>query len=191
MLSFGMLLGAVLLGLGLATDAFSVSLANGLQSPRMPMGRVCRIATVFAVFQGVMPLLGYVLVRSAARRFALLQRYVPLLALFLLLFIGGKMMLEGILFKKDAPAGAGDAYTLFLQGLATSVDALSAGFTLANYTTASALFCAAIIAAVTFPICFCGVLIGRKFGTGWSRGAALVGGVILMLIGVEIFFRSL
>lgn len=191
MLSFGMLLGAILLGLGLATDAFSVSLANGLGVPHMPLGRVCRIATVFAAFQGLMPLMGYLLVRSAARRFALLQRYIPLLALFLLLFIGAKMMLDGFFFKKEAPAGADDTYTLLLQGLATSVDALSVGFTVAEYSTAQALFCAAVIAAVTFPVCFCGVLIGRKFGTGWSGGAALIGGLILMLIGIEIFFSSL
>ncbi len=182
---------SILFGVGLAMDAFSVSLANGLQEPRMKPGRMCEIAGTFALFQILMPLAGWFCVRMAAERFAAFHRLIPWIALFLLLYIGGKMLLEGIRGgeeQEDTPVltRAG----LLLQGIATSIDALSVGFTIADYSWYAALVEALIIGAVTFGICIAGLKIGKRFGTKLSGKACVLGGVILIAIGLEIFLKG-
>lgn len=183
---------SVLLGVGLAMDAFSVSLTNGLNEPDMKRGRMCGIAGVFAGFQALMPMLGWICVRTVVQYFVMFEKFIPWLALVLLVYIGGKMLIDGIR-KKDSEEreegiGAG---ALFLQGVATSIDALSVGFTIAGYGWIRALSSALIIAGVTFIICMAGLMIGKKFGTRLSDRAQILGGVILIVIGVEIFIKGI
>lgn len=185
---------SVLLGVGLAMDAFTVSVANGLREPEMKAGRMCAIAGVFAAFQAVMPMAGWVCVHTVLQYFQAFQPFIPWIAMVLLLFIGGKMLIEG------ARGGGGEegeaqrsrlaAGALALQGIATSIDALSVGFTIASYDWASAFACAAIVAAVTFVVCVAGLLIGRRFGVRFSSKAEILGGVILSGIGIEIFING-
>lgn len=176
------------LGVGLAMDAFSVSLANGLNEPRMKSGKMCAIAGVFALFQALMPMLGWVCVHTIVRSFRMMERFVPWIALLLLGYIGGKMLSEGLRHKEgDEPRPAVGFGMLIMQGIATSIDALSVGFTIADYGALMALVCSLIIAAVTFCICLCGLILGRKFGTRLASKAGVLGGVILLIIGVEIF----
>ncbi len=183
---------SVLLGAGLAMDAFSVSLANGLNEPCMKKPRMCLIAGIFAFFQALMPLLGWLCVRTIAQTFTAFQKLIPWIALALLCFIGGKMLLDGIRNKEEeCGAGAVTFSALLVQGVATSIDALSVGFTIAEYGWLMALVCALIIAAVTFAICMGGLLIGRKFGTKLAGKASILGGVILILIGIEIFLTGI
>lgn len=180
---------SVLLGIGLAMDAFSVSMANGLNEPAMKKKRMCTIAGVFAVFQAVMPMTGWLCVHTIVQYFTAFETFIPWIALILLLYIGGKMLWDGI-SKKEEEAGenAGIGFSaLLLQGVATSIDALSVGFTIAEYGFVMALVCALIIAAVTFVICMAGLVIGKQFGTKLSNKAAILGGVILIFIGIEIF----
>ncbi len=186
--NFMFFVNSVLLGVGLAMDAFSVSLANGLNEPSMKKRRMCGIAGVFAFFQALMPMLGWVCVHTVVQYFQLVEAFIPWIALALLLFIGGKMLIEGIKNKdsEEEKSGVGFA-ALMVQGVATSIDALSVGFTISDYGVVMALVCAVIIAAVTFVICMAGLAIGRKFGTWLSNKAAIFGGVILILIGIEIF----
>lgn len=183
---------SVLLGVGLATDAFSVSLTNGLNEPDMKRGRMCGIAGVFAGFQALMPMLGWICVRTVVQYFVMFEKFIPWLALVLLVYIGGKMLIDGIRKKdseeKEEGIGAG---ALFLQGVATSIDALSVGFTIAGYGWIRALSSALIIAGVTFIICMAGLMIGKKFGTRLSDRAQILGGVILIVIGVEIFIKGI
>ena len=182
---------SILFGVGLAMDAFSVSLANGLQEPRMKAGRMCEIAGTFALFQILMPLIGWFCVRTAAEHFAAFQRLIPWIALLLLLYIGGKMLLEGLRGggeQEEAPALTRTG--LMLQGIATSIDALSVGFTIADYTWQAALVEALIIGAVTFGICIAGLKIGKRFGTKLAGKASILGGVILIAIGLEIFLKG-
>ena len=181
---------SILLGVGLAMDAFSVSLANGLNEPRMSRGRACTIAGTFAAFQFLMPMLGWVCVHTLVERFAAFQRFVPWIALILLVWIGGSMLREGIRGGEESPSGVG-AGALLLQGVATSIDALSVGFTIAEYEAGAALVCSLIIAVVTFAICMGGLRIGRAAGTRLSGKASILGGVILILIGLEIFLKSI
>ena len=110
----------------------------------------------------------------------------------LLGFIGGKMLVEGL--KNQEEACNIEAITLpllLVQGVATSIDALSVGFKISDYTAPLALLCAVLIAAVTFVICLAGVIIGRKFGTKLAGKASVLGGVILIAIGLEIFISGI
>lgn len=179
---------SALLGVGLAMDAFSVSLANGLNEPKMRRGRMCAIAGVFAFFQALMPMAGWICVHTVVQYFKAFEKFIPWIALGLLLFIGGKMLIEGIRNKssedEESAVGIG---ALMVQGVATSIDALSVGFTISDYTLVPALVCSLIIALVTFIICMGGLAIGKKFGTKLSDKAAILGGTILILIGIEIF----
>ena len=179
---------SVLLGVGLAMDAFSVSLANGLNEPAMRKKKMCGVAGVFAFFQGLMPMVGWICVHTIVQYFKAFEKCIPWIALILLLFIGGKMLIEGIRNNDtDDEETKVDLVALLIQGVATSIDALSVGFTIAGYGLLMALVCALIIAVVTFVISMAGLIIGKKFGTKFVNRATIFGGVILILIGIEIF----
>ena len=189
--SFLFFFNSILLGVGLAMDAFSVSLANGLNEPNMRRGRMCAVAGVYAGFQFAMPMIGWLCVRAAAQAFTAFQRYIPWIALVLLVYIGGKMLYDGITGQEDAETQAAlGAGTLMVQGVATSIDALSVGFTIAKYGPAMALVSALIIAAVTFGICLGGLAIGKRFGMKLAGKASILGGLILIAIGLEIFLKG-
>ncbi len=186
------LLNSMLLGVGLAMDAFSVSLANGLNEPKMRRKRMCLIAGVFAIFQAVMPMIGWVCVHTIMQIFTQFEKLIPWIALVLLGYIGGKMLYEGIKGDESeevsSKLGIG---TLLIQGVATSIDALSVGFTIAEYDLIMAVVCAAIIAIVTFIISMIGLILGKKFGTRFAGKANILGGVILIGIGLEIFITNM
>ncbi len=190
--SFVFVIQSVMLGVGLAMDAFSVSLANGLNEPKMKVKRMCLISGVFAFFQALMPLTGWFCVHNLVKFFAVFEKFIPWIALILLAFIGGKMLLEGIRNKEgDEENESGLGFKLLLiQGIATSIDALSVGFTISEYGFIMALISALIIAAVTFVICMAGIVIGKKFGTKLANKASILGGVILIVIGLEIFITG-
>ena len=186
------ILNSIMLGIGLAMDAFSVSLANGLTEPHMRKRRYCAIAGVFGFFQGFMPMVGWLCVHTIAQSFHAFEKWIPWIALILLLSIGGKMLIEGIRGTDsdvDMPLKIGSG-ALLIQGIATSIDALSVGFTIAEYGFMMALVCATIIAVITFIISICGLIIGRKIGTTLADKASILGGGILIAIGIEIFFSS-
>lgn len=180
----------MLLGVGLAMDAFSVSLANGLNEPKMKGGKMCGIAGTFAFFQALMPMIGWICVHTIVTYFTAFETFIPWIALALLLFIGGKMLFDGIAKKEDEETAGVGFGALMLQGVATSIDALSVGFTISDYELPSALLASFIIAAVTFVICIAGLLIGKKFGTKLSNKAQILGGIILIGIGIEIFVKG-
>ena len=186
--SFAFFFISVLLGIGLAMDAFSVSLANGLNEPTMSKKKMCGIAGIFAFFQALMPLLGWFLIRTLCSCFNQFQKLIPWIALILLGFIGGKMLLEGIKNQESETEKSGLGFgVLIVQGIATSIDALSVGCTISEYGFFMALVSAFIIALVTFGICFSGLIIGKKFGTKIAGKASILGGGILIFIGLEIF----
>ena len=205
-------LNSALLGVGLAMDAFSVSLARGLVEPHMKKSRMALIAGTFAAFQFAMPMIGWVCVHTIANYFTSFQRLIPWIALALLGYIGFKMLVEGIRKgaaqkkirqnadksaanegcpdKEPTPAAKFGIAALMVQGIATSIDALSVGFTIADYGLSMALICSLIVAVVTYAICTSGILIGRAVGTKLSGKADILGGVILIGIGIEIFVKG-
>ena len=183
------ILNSILFGIGLAMDAFSVSVANGLRNPHMHTSRRMIIAGTFGCFQTVMPLLGWFCVHSIAEAFQAFQPYIPWIALVLLAFIGGKMIWEGLHDQSEAESLQGGA--LFIQGIATSIDALSVGFTIAEYELIFAVTESLIIGIVTFGLCLAGLLLGGRIGSRISGKAGIVGGIILILIGTELFVTGI
>ena len=194
--SIAFLITNLLLGVGLAMDAFSVSIANALNEPDMKKTKVFGVAGTYAFFQFAMPMLGWICVHTITEKFTAFQKYIPWIALILLLYIGGKMIIQCI---KERNEGGSEGEkggtvltfgTLMIQGIATSIDALSVGFTIAEYNTVTALVAGLIIAVVTLVICLLGLLIGKKAGEKLSGKAEILGGIILMGIGIEIFVKG-
>ena len=194
------LLNSVLLGIGLSMDAFSVSVANGIIEPHMKKTRMFLVAGIYAFAQFLMPMAGWFLVTTVAELFSVFHRFIPWIALISLLFIGGKMVIEGIKSKKNG-GGKEDKNeeqitkltwgTLIVQGVATSIDALSVGFTIADYSLLRAFAASLIIGAVTLVICLLGLIFGKKIGSKFVSTATIIGGVILILIGIEIFVKGI
>lgn len=193
-MNFMFFFNSALLGIGLAMDAFSVSLANGLNEPKMKTGKMCGMAGVFAFFQALMPMIGWICVHTVVQYFTAFEKFIPWIALILLGFIGGKMLVEGIkgndCVNDECNCKKVGITAILVQGIATSIDALSVGFTIADYDLKMAIICALVIAFVTFFICVGGILIGRKFGTRLAGKAGIFGGTILVLIGLEIFITG-
>ena len=187
----GFVLNSILLGVGLSMDAFSVSVANGLAEPSMRARKRLLIAGTFAFFQALMPMIGYFCVHTLVEAFSVLDRAVPYVALARLGYIGIKLIISGARRKPgdEKPALTGGA--LLTQGIATSIDALSVGLTMADYSYLSAFASALIIAAVTFGICIFGVIFGAKIGERISGKAEILGGAILVFIGLEIFIKAM
>lgn len=188
---------SLMLGIGLAMDAFTVSLANGLQEPDMRRRRQAGIAGIFAGFQMLMPLIGWVCVHTVLQYFQVFEKLIPWIALLLLGWIGGKMLIDGIRSQKQAAEdtatekSAATLSALAVQGIATSIDALSVGFTIADYRAPMAFIAALIIGAVTFLICFAGLKIGRVAGKKLAGKATIFGGILLIAIGIEIFLSNM
>lgn len=183
-------LNSVLLGVGLAMDAFSVACANGLNEPKMGMRKMLGISSVFGFFQTAMPLLGWILVYTVVDIFSVFERFIPWIALALLGYIGGKMVWDGIRFNENDEKCAVGFVALMVQAVATSVDALSVGFTIATLPAAEAVIECVIIGVVTTAISLLGLILGKKFGTLLSGKASILGGVILIVIGIEIFIKG-
>ncbi|MBQ5414352.1 MAG: manganese efflux pump [Schwartzia sp.] len=182
---------SILLGVGLAMDAFSVSLANGLNDPGMNKGRMSLIAGTFAGFQFLMPMLGWICVHSIVKVFEACETYIPWIAFFLLLLIGINMIKDGVYGEgEENNVKTLSLGILMMQGVATSIDALSVGFTIAGYAAAEAFICSLIIAAVTFVICVAGLILGRRFGILLAGRAQIFGGALLIAIGLEILLSK-
>lgn len=192
MRNFMFFINSVLLGVGLAMDAFSVSMANGLKEPQMKAGRMSLIAGVYAFFQFAMPMIGWIFVHTVVVYFLAFEKFIPWIALVLLLFIGDKMLIEGIKGgdEEDNSPKQLSFGVLIVQGIATAIDALSVGFTIAEYDWVMAVVASLIIAIVTFAICIGGLVIGKKIGTKLNNKAAILGGVILIVIGIEIWAKG-
>lgn len=192
-MSFKFFLDSILLGVGLTMDAFSVSLANGFKEPKMKFRKVLLISGVFGLFQMLMPLIGWICVHFLVEKFTILTHFIPWIALVLLLYIGGKMVFGFFMKKEDEKEE--DTKTGFIaiiiQGIATSIDALSVGFNIANYNFSQAFVSTLIIGLITFSFCLVGVFLGKKFGTKFSTYAELIGGIILIIIGIEIFVTGM
>ena len=163
-----------MLGVGLAMDACAVSMANGFAEPKMKLKKIVLIALMFGFFQGFMPLIGYFI---GASILTYIQKFIPYIALVLLSYCGINMIVEAIKELKENKVESKNEETslqidenkkktltfkgLFIQSIATSIDALSVGFSISNYSVAKALFAALIICVITFIISF--VFMGITF----------------------------
>ena len=181
---------SILFGIALAMDAFSVSVANGLNEPNMSRKKSLLISILFGAFQFAMPMIGWLCVHFFLESFNAFQKYIPWIALILLLIIGIKMIYDSLHNKEDEKPAL-NIGELLIQAVATSIDALSVGFTIAQYDFFKAFVESFIIGIMTTIICIIGVIVGKKFGNKYSRSASIVGGIILLLIGIEIFVQGI
>ena len=194
---------SLLLGVGLAMDACAVSMANGLKEPTMKVRKVLLVAFFFGLFQGLMPLIGYIVGSSFLTK---IEWIIPWLALVLLGFIGGKMMFEAIrdirhpeLKKSDDESKNYTHLTigvLFVQAVATSIDAFAVGVNMACYESAGTLampvwLACIVIACITFLVCTIAVLVGKKTGDVFSDKATLAGGIILVIIAIKMLVEGI
>ena len=186
------LLTQLLLSFCLATDAFAVSITNGMCSHKVTKYNVISTALTFGLFQGLMPILGFLLGNSFTD---VISKYQHFIALFLLSAIGINMIIEAIKESKNPESvckatNIFSAKNLIVQGIATSIDALAVGVSLAamevNITSISLL-----IGSITFLCCAFGVYIGRKFGVLLGIRAKFGGGIFLILIGVKILIEKI
>ena len=176
-----------LLGVGVAMDAFSVSVANGLNEPKMSKKKLLSVSSLFSFFQAIMPLIGWFCIHSILKKFSIIAKLVPWIAFILLLFLGGQMVHEGIKKEKKQARKILSIGGWILEAIATSIDALSVGFTIASYSFIMAFVSSLIIFIIAFIICVIGFFIGKRFGNVLSNKATILGGIILIIIGIEIF----
>lgn len=181
----------LLTGIGLAMDAFAVSICKGIKMPQLKKRYIALIAVFFGGFQMLMPLFGWLLGIQLVQYISAFDHWI---AFALLAFIGGKMAIES--FKNDEDeceeCNAGlDIKELFLLAIATSIDALAVGITFSLYPETNIISSVGIIGAVTFVICAAGVVIGHKFGSKFKSKAELLGGIVLIVIGLKLLIEGL
>lgn len=170
-------------------DAFSVSIANALKDNGMKRSKMFGIAGTFALFQIAMPMIGWICVHTIETAFSGFQKFIPWIALALLLFLGIKMIIETVKGDEDEQVAVG-FWALMVQGVATSIDALSVGFTISGLNWKEATLESLIIGVVTLGICLVGLFLGKKVGHFFKGKAGIIGGVILIGIGLEIFIKG-
>lgn len=177
-----------LIGVGLAMDAFAVSICKGLAMRRMNYKKAIIIAAFFGVFQALMPALGYVLGTTFANKIAAIDHWI---AFILLALIGANMIKEALSSDddecQDDSLRLGD---LIMLSIATSIDALAVGITFAFFNV-SLLLSVSMIGIITFIICVIGVKVGNLFGEKYKSKAELAGGLILIVMGAKILIDHL
>lgn len=177
----------ILVALGLAADAFAVSLSSGIQIKNIKINKALKIALSFGVFQALMPLLGWWVGLSLRDLISSVDHWM---AFGLLSFIGGRMIYESTQEVSDRKFNPLDIYTLLMLSIATSLDALAVGVGFAVLKT-SILAAISVIGFITFFLCFIGVFVGHKFGNLFQNKIEIFGGLILISIGSKILFEHL
>ncbi len=183
----------LLVAAGLAMDAFAVAICKGMNMKRIDYRKSFFIALFFGGFQALMPLIGWLLGTQFQKY---INNFDHWIAFMLLAFIGRKMLWDAIAGgDEDAEDGSGSSRAFFaeltLLAIATSIDALAVGVTLALLPGMSIWLSIGTIGLVTFVLAFCGVVIGNRFGARFRRISQALGGVILILIGLKILLEQL
>lgn len=181
-----------LIGVGLSMDAFAVSICKGLGMKRLNMKQALVIGLFFGGFQALMPLIGWALGTQLADFITPIDHWI---AFILLVLIGGKMLFDAFrggdeeetADPKDARL---DLKELLMLAIATSIDALAVGITFA-FLGVNIVWAIAIIGVTTFVLSVVGVAVGHAFGARYEKGATIVGGVVLILIGCKILLEHL
>lgn len=176
------------IALALAMDAFAVSISAGITSKESKLKTALIVALFFGTFQAIMPVIGWLAGNSLVNFISEIDHW---LAFGLLCLIGCRMIYES--FNKDHDKNiinSQNLYILFLLAIATSIDALAVGITFA-FLDVSILFPVIIIGTITFVLSFSGVIIGKKLGELFKNRILIVGGIILILIGLNIVIEHL
>lgn len=179
----------IFLSVGLAMDAFAVSITEGIAVKRLRIKHTIIVGGVFGFFQALMPLVGYA---SGQMLYSYISKYSHFVTFILLLIIGGKMIYEAYVEQECERTGSCEFNTnLILLAIATSIDALAIGFSLAMIKPENIWFVIFVIGIITFVICASGVYIGNKIGKMFNTKAELFGGIILIIIGLKTLIEGL
>jgi len=174
-------LNLIFMAIGLAMDTFAVSICKGMGHSRMNWLNALKAGLIFGGFQALMPLLGY---RAGSRFQNQIEAADHWIAFGLLVFIGGKMIVES--FRHDKPVDCSFGIRSMLPlAIATSIDAMAVGISL-GFLQTDIVKAVILIGSVTFLFSFAGVKLGHVFGSRFSSKAEVIGGIILVLIGVKI-----
>lgn len=179
-----------LIAVGLSMDAFAVSICKGLSLQKMSLRRALLVGAFFGGFQGLMPLLGWVLGSQFEQYIVSVDHWI---AFVLLAYLGGKMMWDAFHEDDGAESGGADAFALrelLVMAVATSIDALAVGITFA-FLRVDIVPAVSFIAVITFTLSVFGVWIGQRFGARFKNKATFTGGLILCLIGLKILLEHL
>ena len=176
----------VILSIGLAMDAFAVSVCKGLSLGKIRARHCAKAGIWFGGFQGLMPLVGYLL---ASLFVGYIDKFDHWIAFVLLFLIGGNMIRE-VFGEEEKQSSDMGVKTMLLLAIATSIDALAVGVTFA-FLEVNIILAVVVIAVVTFAFSAAGVKIGSIFGSRYKKKAEFVGGVILILIGVKLLLEGL
>ena len=177
---------SILMGIGLAMDACAVSMANGLKHTKLKISKILFVSFIFGLFQGIMPLVGYLVGHAILSKISWI---IPIVALTLLSYVGEKMIADGLKYDQESSVSTTSLTikVILIQAIATSIDALSAGFSISDFLFIDALICVLFVTLITFSLCVLGVYVGKKFGSKLGGKAQILGGIILIFIGLEIF----
>lgn len=180
----------IILAYSLSADAFAMAVTNGICSHKVTKKQTFTTGLIFGALQGLMPLVGFLLCKNFS---CIISKYDHYVALFLLLSIGINMIVDTVKEQKQGLSSSGDSYafsmkSLLLQGIATSIDALAAGVSFMALKV-PIIQSSILISVVTFINCSIGVFIGNKFGSLFGHRAKLIGGILIILIGIKIFFE--
>ena len=177
----------IAIGVGLAMDAFAVSICKGLSMKKIDWKKAIIIALYFGIFQALMPILGYFLGSTFS---SFVQSVDHWIAFILLAIIGGNMIKDSTDDEVEKRNDKVDVKTMLLLAIATSIDALAVGVTFAFFEV-NLLLSISIIGIITFVLSFLGVIIGDKFGDKFQNRAELAGGIVLIIIGLKILLEHL
>ncbi|MBQ5960246.1 MAG: manganese efflux pump [Firmicutes bacterium] len=177
----------ILTAIGLAMDAFAVSICKGLALQKLKFRHMLLAGLYFGVFQALMPLIGYYLGSIFSGFIEKIDHWV---AFVLLLWIGIRMIREGLSAKDEEADADFSVKTMLILAVATSIDALAVGISFAVLSV-RIIPAVSLIGIITFVICFAGVWIGHVFGSKLNKGAEVLGGSVLILIGVKILLEHL
>lgn len=189
---------SLMIGVGLAMDASCVSMTNGLSEKNMKWTKILFTALLFGIFQMLMPVIGYF---AGGLLSKYINKFIPIIALILLSVIGSKMIIETLRERKKLKAITQEGQTeevgirkikiseLFVQAIATSIDALSVGIIFVEKSISFAMISFTLFGIVTIILCIVAVFIGKKFGLLLKDKANIIGGLILIAIGLKIFIE--
>ena len=175
------------LAIGLAMDAFAVSICKGLSMKKMEWKKAIITALYFGIFQALMPVIGYLLGVGFEEKITSIDHWI---AFGLLSIIGINMIKEAFEDKQDEENDSVDFKSMIVLAVATSIDALAVGITFA-FLRVNVIFSVIIIGIITFIISMCGVKIGNVFGDKYEAKAEIAGGTILILLGLKILLEHL
>ena len=178
----------LLLGVGLSMDAFAVSVCKGLAMKKATLKAELTCGVWFGGFQALMPLIGFYLGTLFAEAIQAFDHWV---AFGLLALIGGNMLKEAFGAEEECPCADLSVRTMFLMAVATSIDALAVGISLAMVGDVNIWAAVSLIGVTTFALSAAGVAVGNVFGSRYEKKAEMAGGIILILLGVKILLEHL